>query len=299
MHVDEHTISLDDSPVYYRVAEAVTGAPPLYLHGIPTSSDDWTEFLARTGGLAPDLIGFGRSGKGEHLDFSLDGLTDFVEDFLAHLDVDEVQIVGHDWGAAVALKFAHRHPERVSKLVLCNAPALVEGFAWPRFVRWWQIRGVGEMLMGATTRTVLTRALRQGCVEPAAWPKARIDAVWNQFDQGTQRAILRLVRSAQENMVGGDVSGQNGEERPGPAGTEERTAIEPAGASGASANGHAAAAQTTLIWGEKDPWYPPALADAYATRLPGARVERVADAGHWPWLDRPEVVERVAELLER
>jgi pimeloyl-ACP methyl ester carboxylesterase len=292
VHVDEHTISLDDSPVYYRSAEAVTGAPPLYLHGVPTSSDDWTEFLARTGGLAPDLIGFGRSGKGEHLDFSLDGLTDFVEDFLSHLDVDEVQIVGHDWGAAVALKFAHRHPERVSRLVLCDAPALVEGFAWPRFVRWWQIRGVGEMVMGATTRTVLTRALRQSCVEPAAWPKARIDAVWNHFDQGTQRAILRLVRSAQDNMLGGGGARQNGGHEP--AASEGSPGIE-----GPSANGHAAAAQTTLVWGEKDPWYPPALADAYATRLPGARVERVADAGHWPWLDRPEVVERVASLLER
>jgi pimeloyl-ACP methyl ester carboxylesterase len=305
VHVDEHTISLDDSPVYYRIAEAATGAPPLYLHGIPTSSDDWAEFLARTGGLAPDLIGFGRSGKGEHLDFSLDGLTDFVEDFLAHLDVDEVQIVGHDWGAAVALKFAHRHPERVRRLVLCNAPALVEGFAWPRFVRWWQIRGVGEMLMGATTRTVLTRALRQGCVEPAAWPKARIDAVWDQFDQGTQRAILRLVRSAQDNTIGDDGQRQNGGEEYGaaetdsPRGTDGPAGTQPAGAERASANGHTAAAETTLIWGEKDPWYPPALADAYAARLPGARVERVADAGHWPWLDRPEVVERVAALLER
>jgi pimeloyl-ACP methyl ester carboxylesterase len=317
VHVDEHTISLDDSPVYYRSAEAVTGATPLYLHGVPTSSDDWTEFLARTGGLAPDLIGFGRSGKGEHLDFSLDGLTDFVDDFLSQLDVDQIQIVGHDWGAAVALKFANRHPERVSRLVLCDAPPLLEGFAWPWFVRWWQIRGVGEMVMGATTRTVLTRALRQSCVDPAAWPKARIDAVWNQFDQGTQRAILRLVRSAQDNTIGGDEPRRNGgeETRPaetdwpletdrpasihGPGDTERRAEPEPAGAERARTNGHTAAAQTTLIWGEKDPWYPPALADAYATRLPGARVERVADAGHWPWLDRPEVVERVAALLER
>jgi pimeloyl-ACP methyl ester carboxylesterase len=293
VHVDEHTISLDDSPVFYRIAEAVTGAPALYLHGVPTSSDDWTEFLSRTGGIAPDLIGFGRSGKGEHLDFSLDGLTDFVEDLLAHLDVDEVQIVGHDWGAAVALKFARRHPERVSRLVLCDAPSLVEGFAWPWFVRWWQIRGIGEMVMGATTRTVLTRALRQSCVEPTAWPKARVDAVWDQFDQGTQRAILRLVRSAQDNIVGAGGSRQNGEE-----GHEAEGMTGPTGPDGAGENGHLASAPTTLIWGEKDPWYPPALAEAYATRLPGARVERIGDAGHWPWLDRPEVVERVAALLE-
>jgi pimeloyl-ACP methyl ester carboxylesterase len=252
--------------LYYRSAGPMPEAPPLYLHGIPTSSEDWIEFLARTGGLAPDLIGFGRSGKGGHLDFSAEGLVDFVEDFLSHVGVDEVQIVGHDWGATVGLKFARRHPERVRRLVMCNAPALIEGFAWPRFVRWWRTRGVGEMLMGATTRHVLARTLRQGCVDRGAWTQARIATVWDQFDQGTQRAILHLVRSAEENMVDSD---QNG-------------ALPP----------------VTLIWGEDDPWYPPALADAYAARLPGATVERIAGAGHWPWLDRPEVVDRVAVLLE-
>ena len=38
-------------------------APVLYVHGVPTSSDDWLPFLDRTGGLAPDLLGFGRSAK--------------------------------------------------------------------------------------------------------------------------------------------------------------------------------------------------------------------------------------------
>ena len=73
VRVDEHTINLDESPVFYRRATEAPGVPALYLHGIPTSSDDWVEFLARTGGIAPDLIGFGRSGKGGHLDYSVDG----------------------------------------------------------------------------------------------------------------------------------------------------------------------------------------------------------------------------------
>jgi pimeloyl-ACP methyl ester carboxylesterase len=58
------------------------------------------------------------------------------------------------------------------------------------------------------------------------------------------------------------------------------------------------ATRPAIVWGEADPWYPPALADAYAARLPGATVEPIAGAGHWPWLDRPEVVDRVAALLE-
>jgi pimeloyl-ACP methyl ester carboxylesterase len=266
VRVDEHTINLDDSPVYYRSADR-SGMPTLYLHGIPTSSDDWLEFLARTGGIAPDLAGFGRSGKGGHLDYSPVGLAGFVERLLEHVGISDVQLVGHDWGAVVGLTFAERNPGRVRRLVLCNPPPTVRD-DWPRILSWWRTRGLGEMVMGAIPKRLFARELRRGTVRPDTWPNERVSAVWDQFDQGTQRAILRLVRSAADNMFGG--SG------PRPLG----------------------GAALTVLWGEADPWYPAAVADEYAARLPGATVERIAGAGHWPWLDRPEVVDRVAAILE-
>ncbi len=58
--MDEHTIDVGGTPVFYRRR---AGADVLYLHSVPTSSDDWKDLLARTGGIAPDLPGFGRSGK--------------------------------------------------------------------------------------------------------------------------------------------------------------------------------------------------------------------------------------------
>jgi len=262
VRVDEHTISLDDSPVYYRSANR-SGMPTLYLHGIPTSSDDWVEFLAQTGGIAPDLIGFGRSAKGGHLDYSPAGLAGFVGRLLGHLGVGEVQVVGHDWGAVVALTFAERNPGRVRRLVLCNPPPAYDD--WPRVLRVCRARGVGEMAMGAISKRLFARLLRRGSVRADAWPDARVTAVWDQFDQGTQRAILRLVRSAGDDLIG-------------------------------SGGPHAASA--LILWGEADPWYPVSVADQYAARLPGATVERIAGAGHWPWLDRPEVVDRLAALLE-
>jgi pimeloyl-ACP methyl ester carboxylesterase len=284
VRVDEHTISLDDSPVFYRRADG-SGTPKLYLHGIPTSSDDWSAFLARAGGIAPDLLGFGRSGKGGHLDYSLPGLATFVERFLGHLGVEEVQLVGHDWGAALALAFAERNPARVRRLVLCNAPPLLEASAqWPRIIRMWRTPGLGELVMGATTKRLLARMLRRGATRADAWPEARVAAVWSQFDQGTQRAILRLVRSARENMFGsaGPPPGSPPPAHPPP------PAAPPWAPPGAA----------LIVWGQEDPWYPATLADGYAARLPGAHVERVPGAGHWPWLDRPEVVDRVASLLE-
>ena len=281
MRVDEHTIYLDESPVFFRTADAAPaapagpgtpmpgpGTPTLYLHGIPTSSDDWIEFLERAGGIAPDLIGFGRSGKGGHLDYTLAGLTQFLERLLAEIHVQTVKVVAHDWGAAVGLALAGRHPERVERLVLMNAPPILDGFEWPRLVRWWRTPLIGEGLMGSTTRGMLERVLRRGSVRENAWPDARIAAVWDQFDQGTQRAILRLVRDRD-------------------AGSHLMTLQPPADT------------PTLIIWGERDPWYSPPVADAYAARLPGATLERLPDAGHWPWLDRADLVDRVAAFLEK
>jgi len=260
VRVDEHTISLAASPVFYRSADAA-GTPSLYLHGIPTSSDDWTSFLERTGGIAPDLIGFGRSGKGGHLDYSLDGLTDFVEALLGHLGVERLQVVGHSWGAALAATLAQRRREQVERLVLFNPLPLGEGFRWPRLARLWRRPLVGELVMGSTSRWVLGRLLRRGCVRPDAWPQARIAAVWEQFDQGTQRAILRLHRSTDAHRpLGADVP-------------------------------------ALVVWGERDPWLSIELADAYAARFSNAKLERVRDAGHWPWLDQPQLIDRVAAYL--
>jgi len=265
--------------------------PTLYLHGIPTSSEDWLEFLVRTGGIAPDLIGFGRSGKGGHLDYSLTGLAEFLERLLEYLGVREFQLVGHDWGAAVGLTFVERNPGRVRRLVLCNPPPAA-GSEWPRILSWWRARGLGELIMGSIPKGLFARELRRGSVRVEAWPDARVAGVWEQFDQGTQRAILRLVRSAGDDVVGG------GGPRPPGVGRATGAGDTGVGSGDVGAGAGDIGATATILWGEADPWYPPAVADQYAARLPGATVERIAGAGHWPWLDRPEVVERVASLLE-
>ena len=263
MSVDEHTIDLGSAPVFYRSAPASGAAPPLYLHSVPTSSDDWSAFVELTGGIAPDLIGFGRSGKGVELVYSVAGITDYVERLLDALELRRVQPVAHGWGAAVALELAQRRPELVDRLVLFNPVPLVDQFKWPRFARVWRTRILGELAMGSTQRWQLARALRSGAVNPGAWPDQRIASVWEQFDQGTQRAILRLHRSV------------DGLESSLPALTQP----------------------TLVLWGREDPWFSVAHAGAYMKILPDAGLEEVDGAGHWPWLDRPELIERVESFL--
>jgi pimeloyl-ACP methyl ester carboxylesterase len=258
--VDDHTIELAGSPVFYRSAVAA-GVPTLYLHGVPTSSDDWLELLPHTGGIAPDLIGFGRSAKGGHLDYSIEGLADFVEPLMP----EKLTLVAHDWGAAVGLELAARHPERVTSVVLANPLPLIEGFDWRGPARWWRRPLLGELVMGATTRWLLGRMLRRAS---RAWTDERIAAVWAQFDQGTQRAILRLHRGTDLHWL-----------------EHQRDRL-------AALN-----APVLVLWADDDPWLPRDLAEPFTTVLPQATLERAPGAGHWPWFDRPELIERIIGFL--
>jgi pimeloyl-ACP methyl ester carboxylesterase len=268
--VAEHTAELDGQPVFWRSAPGPhpPRAPVLYLHGVPTSSDDWLPFLARTGGLAPDLLGFGRSGKGGQNDYSLEGIARFVERFLDEIaGVEQVRLVVHDWGAA-ALAFAQRHPERIERLVVLDAVPLLPGYRWHRVGRLWRTRFVGEMAMGLTLRPTLERALRPAFANGVV-PDGFVEAAMRYFDQGTQRAILRLYRSAPEELLA------------------------------ASGRGLSSLTMPALVgWGARDPYISSRFGEQYAAELPNARVVCVEDAGHWPWLDRPELIDRIATFLE-
>jgi haloalkane dehalogenase len=90
-------------------------APFVFLHGNPASSHIWRNVLPELGGLAPDLIGMGRSGK-PHLDYSFADHARYLDAWFDALDLDRVVLVGHDWGGALAFDWAARHPSRVAGL---------------------------------------------------------------------------------------------------------------------------------------------------------------------------------------
>jgi pimeloyl-ACP methyl ester carboxylesterase len=52
------------------------------------------------------------------------------------------------------------------------------------------------------------------------------------------------------------------------------------------------------VWGASDPYLPTSFGEANADALGGpTRLELVEDAGHWPWIDRPEVVDTITDFL--
>lgn len=192
MSVDEHTVVLASASAVYLGAPATTPTTPVFIHGVPTSADIWIPVLERTGGVALDLPGFGRSDKGGQLDYTIAGLTAATVQLIEALALGPVSLVGHGWGAAVALATAGRVP--AAKLILIEPEPTGE---WSRLERAWRTRGLGEVVMGAITKRSLARSLRGRARTEQAWPDDAVTTVWEQFDQGTQRAILRLYRSTE------------------------------------------------------------------------------------------------------
>ena len=242
--------------------------PILYVHGVPNSGTMWRPFVERTGGIAPDLPGFGESGKPAHFDYSIKGYGDWLEAFVDQLGLERFRLVMHDWGA-VGLELAQRRPQAVERLVLIDLVPFLPGYRWHRIARIWRTPIAGELLMGSATKWGTRRLLRQTRAIPPEHVEAFVDEQWRHFDHGTQRAILKLYRSAPPDVLerAGDRLGE----------------IE---------------APALVVWGEKDIYLPERFAHDYAAAVGGeARAQVVPDAAHWVWLDRPGVVDDVAGFL--
>src|SRR2546423_4853382 len=118
--VVEKRAEIAGTEVVWHEAPATSAAPVLYLHGVPNSGELWLPFLERTGGIAPDLPGYGRSGKSAAFDYSIPGYADWLRAFGDHLGLDRVSMVVHDWGA-VGLALAQEAPDLIERLAVIDA----------------------------------------------------------------------------------------------------------------------------------------------------------------------------------
>lgn len=123
-----------------------TGDPLVMVHGNPT----WSFFFRTLLGdlrhdyraIALDHIGCGLSDKPDdsRYQYTLASRIDDLESLLDHLLPTEQQLtlILHDWGGAIGMGYAARHPERIKRLVLLNTAAFglpaAKAFPWPLYI---------------------------------------------------------------------------------------------------------------------------------------------------------------------
>jgi pimeloyl-ACP methyl ester carboxylesterase len=220
--------------------------------------------------IALDLPGWGYSESPgpRRFDYSMGGLARFFERFLETLGVGEHSLVVHDWGS-LALIAAQRRPDRVRRLVLINAVPLLPGYRWHWVARYaWRVPVVGELVNATTTRASLRLLSRQATPRRGPLPEEFIEMAWRCRRSGAWPAMLRLYRSADPEAL---------------ARAGERLGDLTCAA--------------LIAWGTADPYIGAPFGRAYAARLGDAALLELADAGHWPWLERPDLIDRVVEFV--
>ena len=116
--------------------EKPNGQNVLLLHGKNFTSAYWEETaksLAKAGYrvIMPDQIGFGKSDKPDHLQYSFQMLAYQTATLLERLGIKKVHVLGHSMGGMIATRFALMFPEKTAKLILENPIGLED---WQRFV---------------------------------------------------------------------------------------------------------------------------------------------------------------------
>lgn len=107
-----------------------SGRAVVMFHGNPTWSfiyRDLISALAVSGSraIAIDNLGCGLSDKPQDYPYRLANHIDNAETLLESLELDEMDLVVHDWGGAIGFGYAVRHPEKIRRLVVINSAAFL------------------------------------------------------------------------------------------------------------------------------------------------------------------------------
>ncbi|MFD7881296.1 alpha/beta fold hydrolase [Streptomyces bauhiniae] len=247
--------------------------PVVLLHGTPFSSYVWravARALSRRHQVFVwDMPGYGASEQFAGQDVSLAAQGRVFTELLTHWGLEEPLVVAHDFGGAVSLRAHLLHGARYRALALVDPVALAP-WGSPFFRLVGEHPEVFEQLPPALHRA-LVREYVSSASSPGLHPAVldRLTEPWL-GDLG-RPAFYRQIAQADQRYTD-EVQDRYGE----------------------------IGIPTLVCWGEDDAWIPVAKGRELAARVPGARLEPIAGAGHLVQEDAPaELTAALAEFLQK
>jgi len=268
-------VNVLDSTMAYREAGDPEAPVALFLHGNPTSSYIWRNIFPLVAPvahcIAPDLIGFGQSGKPD-IEYRFADHVRYLDAFLDHAGISSAFLIAQDWGTALAFHLAARRPE------------FIRGLAFMEFIRptptWKDFHpDAVETFQKFRTPGVGEKMILEG--------NAFVEGV---LPSGTVRKLTDEEMSVYRAPFLAPESRRPTWRFP----NELPIAGEPADVYSTMENAHRALAKSSypklLFVGNPGALTSPAFAESFAATLTNCRVVQLSSGIHYLQEDHPEVI---------
>ena len=255
---------VEDLNIFYREAGSDDAPIVLLLHGYPTSSHMFRNLIPilseKYHVIAPDLPGFGLTDAPGYKEFAytFDNLTKYIQGFIDQLGLKRFAIYVFDYGAPVGYRLAVANPEKIAGIISQNGNAYVEGLSdgWNPIQKYW-IEPTEENRNNLRTMTTAGTTQWQyftGVSDPTliAPESYSLDQFFLERD-GNVELQLDLFRDYANNVALYPTFQQYFRDKQPP---------------------------LLAVWGDKDPFFLPAGADAFKRDIPNATV-KFFDTGHF------------------
>ena len=263
------------------MAGPADGPLVILLHGFPEFWYGWRRQIPALAAAgyhvwAPDQRGYNRSDKPAGVGaYAIDTLAKDIVGLIEASGREQVYLVGHDWGAAVAWWVAGKYPERVKKLAILNVPhpAVMQRTVWEDaeqrkkswYIFFFQVPWLPEKSLSDNGYTNAIRALK-GSSRRGTFSDDDLAAYRQAWSQpGALTGMLNWYRAAARNQ--------------GTAVTLGRIRV-----------------PTLMIWGANDMALSRRMAQPSIDLCDDGRLVFLEEASHWVQHEEPEAVNRL--LLE-
>lgn len=203
-------IDLPQGTIHYR--DIGTGPAILFIHGLFLSGTIWDKTIERLSShrrcIVPEFpLGAHTIPLKKQADLSPIGVAKLIADFLDELDIEQVTIVGLDFGGVIAQAAAARFNNRISRLILTNCDALevfpAAGFA---YLKWLPRIPFATWILGKLMHHV--GPLRRHKTSFAAFAKTPIpDSLLKEWvrpmaiSSGVRRDVKKMLRGIDDALT--------------------------------------------------------------------------------------------------
>ncbi len=263
-------VDVDGMSVHYR--DEGSGPPIVLLHGTGASLHTWDTWAAALSGdrrvVRFDMPGFGLTGPQPDGDYRIDAYVDLVDHVTKRLGLEHFALAGNSLGGQIAWRFAVRHPEAVTALVLVDAAGYPRTVKPPLVFRLGRIPVISSLMGHLDPHVLVESTLKKTYGDPTRVTPDLIERYYELSLRPGNRAAFG-ARTALP--------------------FEDRTAD--------VAELHM---PTLILWGAKDRLIPVSDAQRFAADIPGSTLRIYDDLGHVPMEEDGErTVADVRVFLDR